>query len=318
MDSPPPISLSRPKHHKFLPSGIVESSKKMFKPIRRKYLSVNTPPEPSPLQGTLKIPIGADSSTRRSWILPKALLAHHSTSFAKECADPYKNATRRTFVDSRAFANFVDCMRSSIYSLNEKVAVFSRIRAHTKANLLGIDLGARDYANAAITQLSMMFEPLARLRTSNRAMSCIHASDVAFICAKAKFGMGRLRQLFCDAEASHWRQREAFDVGSEKDLEGDTISWGDVYEAHDAFRETLVGSVRVMDNERIGLLGHLTQYLLSELPLGKNSGRSGNGIASFGTVGRGLVASKTRIPSLMRSGDMEKRRREREKDVGED
>jgi hypothetical protein len=281
-------------------------------------LSPLTPPS-----GTLKVVIGSDPITQRAWLLPRALLAKHSTYFAKICAKSETNEHNLEDVDPRAFANFVDYIRSSIYSLNANTAAFRHVRANVKAALLGIKFGARDYADAAIRQLYMLFEPLARLRTSNKSKSVIRASDIEFVCRQS-FGSKeeekaaeRLRQLFFDATASHWGQFEAVKIFQMRDLHGDTVAWNEVNSKYPQFAHTMKQSILVMDKARAQLLRPVKEYLTPPPAVAavvKRRGTGGSGAGAVGDRGRPILKPKSRMPSLMRMKS--KRRQSGETDLG--
>jgi hypothetical protein len=281
-------------------------------------LSPLTPPS-----GTLKVVIGSDPITQRAWLLPKALLAKHSTYFAKICAISETNEHNLEDVDPRAFANFVDYIRSSIYSLNANTPAFRYVRANAKAALLSIKLGARDYADAAIRQLYMLFEPLARLRTSNKSKSVIRASDIEFICRQTfaseeeEKAAERVRQLFFDATASHWGQFESVKIFQTRDLDGDRVAWNEVNSKYPHFAHTMKQSILVMDKGRAALLRPVKEYLIpppAVAPVVKRRGTGGSGAGAVGDRGRPVLKPKSRMPSLMRMNS--KRWQSSETDLG--
>jgi hypothetical protein len=255
----------------------------------RTYRSATPSAGPPPPTGTLKVIAGPDPATCRVWFLPKASLARHSTYFAKLCANPFKHEVSLEDIDPRDFANFASYLHSSIYALNEQVPNFRAIHEATKAHLVGEKLGCRSYADAALRQLYMIFEPLARLRTSNACKSPLRASDIQFVCQhttapstipsaavpefsgwmrsagngpekQEQAGVG-LRYLFFDALASHWTQQEILNIGHSMDSPSDTARWTDVYNANTDFRITLASSLNVPDAWRLGLLKGAEEYL---------------------------------------------------------
>ncbi|KAF2828449.1 hypothetical protein CC86DRAFT_273620, partial [Ophiobolus disseminans] len=203
------------------------------------------------------ITVGTDPF-QRTWHLPKALLARHSTHLAKLCSNPYRKEVLLPDIDARAFANFVDYIHSSIYSLNDKVPDFRRLRASTEAAVLGSNLGAKDYADAAIRQLHASFEPLARLRTSNAKRSLIRASDIEYVCRSDVDGV---RRLFFDGVASHWMQREVLNMVNEMDFKGDTVTWAQVYDEYEEFRTRMRETLGIVDMSRSALLRPVAEYL---------------------------------------------------------
>ncbi|KAF1842075.1 uncharacterized protein K460DRAFT_261247, partial [Cucurbitaria berberidis CBS 394.84] len=224
--------------------------------------------------------VGSDSRDRRTWLLSRALLARHSNFFADLFQDPNaKEPVILKDVEPRDFQNFVDYIRSSIYSLNQQTPGYRAIRANTLACLLGIRLGAKAYHDAALRQVYMIFEPLARLRTSNARKSSIRASDVEFICintspngsttntvlnesgARNKINSG-IRQLFFDAVASHWTQSNVLNIGDTgMDTHGDTASWSDMYNVYTDFRVTIASSLMMTNSWRAALLRPVEDYL---------------------------------------------------------
>jgi hypothetical protein len=220
-----------------------------------------------------------------------------------------------TDLDPRAFANFVDYIRSSIYSLNEQIPGFRAIPHNTLAYLLGAQLGAREYAVAAMRQLYMIFEPLARLPTSNARKSSIRATDVEFVWRNTQDGDG-LRWLFGDAVASHWTAREVYDIE-------DMMGWKDL-EA--GFREVLRASLSVLAVRRGELLRPVKEYLnAAAAVVGQDVGikqeprdeAASTGVGGIG-VRRAFARPRTTISGFSRTAPSDRRRRERAEpgDVG--
>jgi hypothetical protein len=210
--------------------------------------------------GTLKVTVGAATVMQRVWTLPKSLLAHHTTFFQRFCTDPSINEVELKDIDARCFANFVDFMRSSIFSLNKQVPGFKSIRHSIDAYILSEKLGAERYSAAAMTCLYGLVEPMANDPGSKRVLSPIKAEDVELVCTAVKDeGIGHhLRKMVFNAVASHWTQGEAVLV---KKAEG----WSDVFKQHSAFRKAIMATLNVPDQYRVVLLKPLKQYLKSGL-----------------------------------------------------
>jgi hypothetical protein len=301
------MAQAPPKRNRYFQTAILDPTRRMSVLQHRECRSATPSLGLSPPTDTLKVIVGSDTLTQRTWHLPKALLARHSTSLAKLCHNPYRNEVTLTDLDARAFANFVDYMRSSIYSLNEHIPGFRAIRHNTLAYLLGAQLGAQEYADAAMRQLYMIFEPLARLPTSNARKSSIRADDVEFVWRRTQDGDG-LRRLFGDAVASHWTQREACDVAN-------TTGWKDV---DLGFRESLKASVSVLAVRRGELLRPIGEYLNAATVVGQEIGikqesrdeATSTGVGSAG-VRRAFVRPRSMISTFTRTTSIDRRRRER-------
>lgn len=264
--------------------------------------------------GTIKVTVGPDPITQRTWFLPRALIVQHSTHLAQLCANPFWNEITLEDIDVRAFANFVDYMRSSIYTLNEQIPGFRRIHEGTKAYLLGLKLVAMVYSNAALTSLHMLFEPLARLKSSNMRKSMIRAEDINFVCHNTDpNGPGRgLRQLFLDAVASHWSHWEANKLTGHHD--GYKGEWTDLYIKYADFRITMLTSCRKPDVKRKELLLDVQAYLDADKPIVKKEAVDGLGTKStpLRVIGdRRTVNPRSIISSMKRKASSERRRKER-------
>lgn len=328
------------KRNRYFQTAVADPARKMAAHDQRVYRSASAANITPPITGTLEISVGSDTRSRRTWILPKDLLSRHSTLFAAIIQDSNaKEPVTIHDVEPRDFQNFVDYMHSSIYSLNQQALGYRAIRGNTTACLLGIRLGAKPYHDAALRQLYMIFEPLARLRTSNVRKSSIRASDIEFICTntspsgsvgntgdKESHGESELksgiRQLFFDAVASHWTQSNVLNIGDTRmDTPGDTAAWADMYNAYPDFRITLANSLKMADVWRAALLRPVDEYLNprpEEVRVKKeekeNGGVSGQLDGTAGDVsGRGRVIAqpRTRIPALRRRNSSHRRRMER-------
>lgn len=202
----------------------------------------------------LKIIVGPDPNAQRIWTLQKALVSKSSSYLALKCSS---SKVTLTLVTPHAFANFVDFMHSSIYSVNSRVQNFQSIRADIEACALGTRLGAKDYVIAAARHLYSTFEPLALQPTSNRRSSMITAQDISFLCSALQGftvpGYG-LRIMFYDAVASHWTQQEVQDIG---DVEG----WKFLNTTNAEFRTRLMSSAPIKDSTRANLFMPVETYL---------------------------------------------------------
>jgi hypothetical protein len=259
----------------------------------------------SALTGTIKLTIGPPPS-QRTWHLPRSLLARHSRTLGLISANAFQTAVSLPHLDARAFANFVDYMRSSIYSLNEHVPAFRAVPHHTHAYVLGTALGARAYSAAAMRQLHSLFAPLALLPSSSRRKSVVRAEDVALAWGATREG-DALRRLVADAVASHWTQRDVSDVArlaGWKDLDG-------------GFTAMLAASAGIAGSGRAALLGAVEEYLGGATALRRDGGGDGEARAwrANDTVGARppFVRPMSRIPSFTRRAVSDRRRRERAK-----
>lgn len=228
----------------------------------RVYRSATTIYSPLPITGLTKIIVGLSPHKTRTWFLPKSNVARHSGFFADliQAPDASDGVVRLDF-EPHVFQNFVDYMHSSIYSLNTQVTGFRAIRHHTQACLLGIKLECKAYHDAAMRQLYMMFEPLARLPSSRASLSSIRASDVEYVCKNTAPQTG-LRYLFFNAVAAHWARLDAICIGDEYlDRPGDTTTWGDVYNQNFDFHATIVGSIQYPGLWRGAFLRPMEKYI---------------------------------------------------------
>ncbi|CAO2648007.1 Nn.00g089290.m01.CDS01 [Neocucurbitaria sp. VM-36] len=331
--------------NRYFQTAIADPVRKVSFPEPRVYRSTTAPSTPAPATGTIKVIVGSYPQSQRTWILPRALLARHSAFFANHIQDPIaKEPVELQGIEPSDFQNFVDYMHSSIYSLNQQVTGYRAIRANTSACMLGIQLGAKAYHDAALRQLYMIFEPLARLRTSNARKSLIRASDVDFICINTAPSLGEstiintigeegdnknridsgIRQLFFDAVASHWTQTNVLNIGDTRmDTHGDTATWIDVYNTYTDFRITVANSLMIPNAMRAALLRPVDEYLdpkLKEVEISKEaSGQEIGGPLSDITRdldewGGRIVQPRLRIPAIRRSSS-DRRRMERVTDV---
>ncbi|KAH9871663.1 hypothetical protein J1614_005918 [Plenodomus biglobosus] len=221
--------------------------------------SLESATDSPPVPGTIKVIVGADTTSQRIWYLPELLLKRHSQLVASLLESKPDKIITLGELDPRDFANFVDYMRSSIYSVNTQVPEYSAVRTHAKSCLLGAALGAQDYCNAALQKLYTLFLPCATDKWSSASKSCIRASDVAFICASTPAfsppyylipaegdSLTGLRQIFFDAIASHWTQRDIVQIGVQ-DKNPDTAKWEDVYHQNIDFRAALAKTLQTWD-----------------------------------------------------------------------
>jgi hypothetical protein len=296
------MTSPQPKPNGFFQTALIDPTAKMTSPQHR--------------SGTIKITVGPDPTTSRIWHLPRTLLTQHSTHLTKFATNPYNHSILLPSIEPRDFANFVDYLRSSIYSLNEHVLSYRAIRQNAEAAVLGIKMGSTRYRQAAIRQLHMIFEPLARLRTSNARKSSIRASDVQHVCQAAPGG--GLRQLFFDAVASHWTQAEVLNIGSAMDMPGDTTSWADVYNSYPEFRISMAESLGVGDAGRATLLKPVEEYI-GLITMSASAASSGGGgaveggerVRVVGERGRTILRPHSRVSGFGRRGSSEQRRVER-------
>jgi hypothetical protein len=225
------------------------------------------------MAGTHKVTVGAPDAGQRTWELPKALLARHSTLFASLFQDyPNREGTEFPTVSPSDFANLVDYMRSNIYSLNTQVSGFRAIRANTDACLLGIRLEVKNYSDAALIHLHDLFLSFVRLRHSNARLSLIRASDIRYVCDQTSddsatsttksHSVVALKQLFFDAIAAHWTARDILSIGAPSlETPGDTTTWTHVYDEYHDFRVWIVNSATTQDSFRAKYLLPQSKYI---------------------------------------------------------
>ncbi|OAL00579.1 hypothetical protein IQ06DRAFT_347933 [Phaeosphaeriaceae sp. SRC1lsM3a] len=202
----------------------------------------------------LKIIVGPDPVSQRTWTLPKALISKHSSCLALKCSS---TTVELPSVTPHAFANFVDFMHSSIYSVNSQVPDYRPIRADTDACALGLRLGAKEYVVAAMRHLYELFEPLALLLTGSRQASMITAQDISYLCSALQgFSVPAygLRIMFFDTVASHWTQSEVQHIG---EAEG----WKFLYTTNKEFQLRIGSSSPIRDSMRGSLLMPVQNYL---------------------------------------------------------
>jgi len=283
------------KKNKYFQSAVADPSKKvdrMFTAIIPAPAEVPAPtieptptPTRKPIPTALNITVGL-APDQRTWCLSVTPLAKYSTYFARLTSNnPQLTTHELSDVNHHAFANFVDYIHSGIYSPNTRVPGFRYLRTGAEAALLGFKLGCTEYRDVGTRKLYQLFEPLARLKQSNKAKSLIRASDVEWICeltrhepdvkdtetppqaffndlnrAESTTGANGIRQLFFDAVASHWTQREVGNMVNETELGGDTVTWGHVYTTYHEFRETMEKSLNDHDLDRAALLRPVEEY----------------------------------------------------------
>ncbi|KAF2852210.1 hypothetical protein T440DRAFT_37438 [Plenodomus tracheiphilus IPT5] len=293
---------------------------------------------PPLISRTIKVIVGADPDNQRIWYLPEALLVRHSILLASMLASSSEKGILLKQCDPRYFSNFVDYIRSSIYSINSQGPEHSALKIHARSCLLGAVLGAQEYCNASLRQLHALFRPSATDRWSCAAKSCIRASDIAFICAQTPpflplyyltpddgDSLAGLRQLFFDAVASHWTQRDVMQTGT-ADQNPDTAKWQDVWYQNPDFRAAMRNTVDTWDgSKRSALLRNVGEYTKYSLKPSTSLTRSSDeqlpvfkveadvdGIEDqqyIGWVGIGPSRPLPPIPSTRRASS-ERRRRE--------
>lgn len=255
------------KPNAFFQNAVADPALKITSLQLRPYLSTDRKaPSLQPLStGSIKVTVSADPSTQKTWSLSKALLIRHSIFFDSLMRlDPLKEQIVLEHISLRDFQNFVDYLHSSIYSPSTQFPGYRAIHVNASACLLGERFGARAYSDAALRRLYMVFEPLARLRTSNARMSSIRASDIAFVSTSISnmpAHISGIRQLLFDSVASHWTQRDALEIGAQ-DSPTDTTTWTEVYNTNAGFRSTLAKSLNVLDTWRGDLLRPVEEYLV--------------------------------------------------------
>ncbi|KAH6074001.1 hypothetical protein HBI67_061250 [Parastagonospora nodorum] len=313
------MSTPSTKRYNFFQSALLDPQTKTSSNQQRIYKSAAAMPRPPPSTGSIMVVVGADPVTQRTWYLSKALLIRHCTHLAEICTNPFLTSVTLEDVDIRAFTNFVDYMRSSIYTLNEQIPGYRRVHEGIKACLIGHKLGCMAYSNAAIISLHMGFEPLAQLKTSNKRLSTIRAEDIDFVCRNTNKDENNndlckgLRQLFHDAVASHWSYWEVNKLtGHHDEYMGD---WTELCVNYDDFRITLLASCRTSDAQRHALFKPVNQYLSVEKRKVDEEAtvKVDSPAASLGVIGdRRPVANSKRVLSGMKwKGLGERRRRER-------
>jgi hypothetical protein len=151
----PPRKNSFSKPNSYFQSAVKNPARKMTSKDERPYKHAGASKQGVvEVAGTYSVTVGTQNTSQRTWVLPKALLARHSDLFAflmRECPD--REGTELPAVSPVDFANFVDYIHSSIYSLNTQVAGYRATRANTDACLLGVRLEAKSYSDAALIQL---------------------------------------------------------------------------------------------------------------------------------------------------------------------
>ncbi|KAF2133365.1 hypothetical protein P153DRAFT_363563 [Dothidotthia symphoricarpi CBS 119687] len=299
----------------------------------RTYRSASDPDPPPPLTGTLIVTVGANPSTQRTWTLPKSLLARHSTHFAALCASTSLSQTTLQNTTPQAFQNYVDYMHSSIYTLNPHIVGFRPIHQNTLAAILGEELGAKQYSDAAMRQLHAIFEPLSRMWISHARLSPIRAADVEVVCVRTGEG-SVLRRLFFDAVTSHWTQTDVLNIGVGTETDADTdvdagqmgeevaVTWLELYNRYPGFRDALMESLRMKDAWREALLRPVEEYLkcqgAEEGVIERKGGEAGGG--ELGGRGRAFARPRPRPRPFHRSTSSRHMRQSveaREENLGE-
>jgi hypothetical protein len=299
------------KRNKYFQTAVLDPTSQMSATEHTIYLT--STPLPLPVN-TIKLTIGS-SFTQRVWYLPKSLLTRHSTSLASLCTSPSITLSE---IDPRAFANFVDYMRSSIYTLNPQFASYHPIRSHMDAALLGEKLGAHAYADAAIRKLYMAFEPAAKIGTRSMRKCIVTPEIVGFVFSQNEgVGMG-LKNLVCDAVAASWKRKEVHVLTI-----GQVEVWKDVYDTCEMFRETMKKSLRTLDQNRGGLLKPVGKYLkktveakgedvlVKEEVVSDSEGEKRTNRRSIAEQRRKILIPKMRLGGLKRRDSDERRRRQR-------
>ena len=151
----PPRKSCFAKPNSYFQSAIKDPARKMTSKDERPYKHAGASKEGVlEVAGTYSVTVGTQDTCQRTWVLPKPLLARHSELFAFLMREyPDREGTELPAVSPADFANFIDYMHSSIYSLNTQVAGYRATRANTDACLLGVRLEAKNYSDAALTQL---------------------------------------------------------------------------------------------------------------------------------------------------------------------
>jgi hypothetical protein len=270
---------------------------------------------------TVKLIIGS-SPTQRIWYLPKQLLTRHSTTLTELCTSP---SIALDEINQHVFANFVDYMRSSIYTLNPQSASYHPIRSHIDAALLGETLGAPSYADAAIRKLYMAFEPAAKLEKRGTRKSIITPSIVDFVLSQNEDTGTDLKNLVCDAVAGSWKRKEVYALTIEE-----VEDWKDVYDKHEVFRKAMQKSLKTLDRERGGLLKPVGKYLRKTVKAkgeemrGKkevvsDSEEEGKGRrGSLAEQRRKILIPKMRLGGLKKRSEEERRMRQRAEEEDKD
>ncbi|ORY10388.1 hypothetical protein BCR34DRAFT_615205 [Clohesyomyces aquaticus] len=229
---------------------------RLFSP-RPSLPTLTTPPSRPAKDPFIQIVVGrpaseSSSDAPRSWYLKRSLLSQHTIFFATACRGPWKEGQENRIVlpkdDALVFADFVDFMRSNIYSLNVMRREYDSVHSHAAAWVLGDKLGCLPYCNAALRKLhthltSHSLNPFTTLSTSP-----IRPTDIEYICvstppfpefitpsttttvtplpllplktsssfpAKPRSSSSTaLRRLFFDAAASHWTRGDILLVSS--------------------------------------------------------------------------------------------------------
>ncbi|KAH8732491.1 hypothetical protein GQ44DRAFT_766629 [Phaeosphaeriaceae sp. PMI808] len=239
------------------PSNQYKSSKTPISPAPQTSSESSAAPPMTPIPLTGKIEVTVGRCYRRTWHLPKALLAQHSNYFAFLLREPHETPIQLA-VYAPDFANFVDYMRSSIFSLNGKVSGFHPVEAHARAYILGQHIGALKYSDAALRSLHMNLE-LPDFYLPGEDRSLIRPRDVWHVCRQTG-SCEALKRFFFDAVASHWKQRDIMEIEKKLD-ERDTVGWLCLYNMNAGFREALMATFEVPDVIRSRILRGEQYYL---------------------------------------------------------
>lgn len=240
---------------------------------------------------TITITVGTE--TQRTWTLPKELLAQRSYLFAQLFTEETTISDKHLAnITPYTFADFVDYLRSGIYTANSKVADYNAVRANVDACILGAQLGADDYRKAALRTLHKLFKPLAQSTTSNATRSMLRAADMEYVCMRASTAnlafapcvtdtaamMRGLRMLCYDGLAAHWTQRNVvffsgymsapkprylqLSEGSLAQRQRKTPTWGSLFTRFPEFRARLVVTKDAVGETRSWLLRDAEFYFL--------------------------------------------------------
>lgn len=174
---------------------------------------------------TVGQPGSASHPDVRVFSVPTALLRKHTTLNLPDCAiedsdspSPIPNRSLRVTgpafrtTTPAAFQNFLDFMYSSIYDLNKHASDYHPFRSHITAYVLGKQLGAKTYVNAAVRAICHFIKPRQKISQDHRYptpyMKCEGILQAPFTAADVKFALdrgfkgGRLRFIINDAVAA--------------------------------------------------------------------------------------------------------------------
>ncbi|PSN71894.1 hypothetical protein BS50DRAFT_569490 [Corynespora cassiicola Philippines] len=235
--------------------------------------SCDAPPLPNPAHDKLIVTVG-HGITQRTWFLQRALLVQNSDFFRSYLTSPATQPKADISLpnhDPGTFADLVSFMHSNIYSPNTVPAGYEEVRAHTRAYIMGRNLGVKRFWTTAMRSLHVLFEAASLMYGSNAGTSPINAADVAFACDETA-STDSLRRLFFDAVASHWTSLEIFNIGQAIMRPNGIIDagegerWLEIYNEYVDFRMVLAASAHLRFEARKRCLKNVDQYLL-ERPL---------------------------------------------------